>query len=74
MRSLDAFGIPEQTKRVLKGLLLTCQGRDADVLAKPGEQGSSDAVNDLVVANNEAVAMLDTGALGQVSIMARYGQ
>lgn len=74
LRSLDAFDIPDQTKRVLKGVLLTCQGRDADVFAKRGEQGSSDAANDLVVANNEAVALLDTGALGQVSILAWTGR
>lgn len=66
-RTLDTSDIPAQTKRVLRGLLWTCQGRAADVVAGHEEEGSSDTVGDLVIANNEAVAMLDTGALGQVS-------
>jgi hypothetical protein len=66
--TLDASEIPSQTKVVLRGLLLTCQGRTAQV-GRDGNDASisTGTVGDLVVANNEAVAMLDTGALGRVS-------
>lgn len=64
---MDAYEIPIPTKRVLKGLLLTCRGRAADVVERQAEEDSDDTKADLVIANNEAVAMLDAGALGQVS-------
>jgi hypothetical protein len=64
---LEFSAIPREKKDILQGLLWTCQGRAADVVARTSVNSDSQGVMDLVVANNEAVAMLETGALTQVS-------
>ncbi|KAJ9114416.1 hypothetical protein QFC20_001559 [Naganishia adeliensis] len=60
---LKLSAIPQEKKDILQGLLWTCQGRAGDVVARAGIRSDSQGMVDLVVANNEAVAMLETGAL-----------
>jgi hypothetical protein len=62
-----ASSISQEQQDVLQGLLWTCQGRVEDVVSHAGEKKDNQGTLDLVVANNEAVAMLETGALTQVS-------
>lgn len=64
---LESSAIPQEKKDILQGLLWTCQGRAGDVVARTSVNSDGQGVMDLVVANNEAVAMLETGALTQVS-------
>lgn len=65
---LELSAIPQEKKDILQGLLWTCQGRAGDVVARAGIRSDSEGMVDLVVANNEAVAMLETGALTEVSV------
>lgn len=62
-----ASDISQEQKNVLQGLLWTCQGRVEGVMSRAGEKKDNQGTLDLVIANNEAVAMLETGALTQVS-------
>ncbi|KAI5453188.1 hypothetical protein NCC49_006216 [Naganishia albida] len=62
---LQASAVSQDQKDVLQGLLWTCQGRMGDVVARNSVAKQVSGTVDLVVANNEAVALLETGSLTQ---------